>query len=301
MFYLKQILNDRYTNLGGFILKKYLLPIAVISLAIGLSACDATDNQEQVKEKTKQQREKEKLEKQQQKEAEKEQLKKEKDANKQAKDEEKEQSKKEKEEQKKTKELEKEANKQAKDEEKEQLKKEKEEQKKEKELEKDANKQAKDEEKERLKKEKEEQKNAKEAEQETEKQKRKTNQIETDYREAIIAHNNKTSNAMKSFADVYSKNDLQNPKWVSEALDASNSLQGITKTPPNVTVPEKFKNVHSKYLESLNKYNEAASLTIEFFDTYDISKLNKAVILINEGNSLTKESTELINQISTNN
>ncbi|WP_324647868.1 hypothetical protein, partial [Bacillus pacificus] len=112
--------------------------------------------------------------------------------------------------------------------------------------------------------------------------------LESNYRSAYATHSKKLTDSLNQTGNLLINNKIGNEEWTIKLAASLIMLQDVTENPPNVQVPDKFKEVNSLYMQALEKFNQSAKLTPEALDEGNTNKMQKATNLMNDGGEILK-------------
>ncbi|OQR56565.1 hypothetical protein CDB3_12190 [Bacillus sp. CDB3] len=144
---------------------------------------------------------------------------------------------------------------------------------------------------------KQEQEVKKKAEAEARKAEAHQKVLESNYRSAYAIHSKKLTDSLNQTGNLLINNKIGNEEWTIKLAASLIMLQDVTENPPNVQVPDKFKEVNSLYMQALEKFNQSAKLTPEALDEGNTSKMQKATNLMNDGGEILKSANTLLKDI----
>lgn len=121
--------------------------------------------------------------------------------------------------------------------------------------------------------------------------------LESNYRSAYATHSKKLTDSLNQTGNLLINNKIGNEEWTIKLAASLIMLQDVTENPPNVQVPDKFKEVNSLYMQALEKFNQSAKLTPEALDEGNTNKMQKATNLMNDGGEILKSANTLLKEI----
>ncbi|WP_439876116.1 hypothetical protein ACSLGG_12260 [Bacillus mycoides] len=121
--------------------------------------------------------------------------------------------------------------------------------------------------------------------------------LESNYRSAYATHSKKLTDSLNQTGNLLINNKIGNEEWTIKLAASLIMLQDVTENPPNVQVPDKFKEVNSLYMQALEKFNQSAKLTPEALDEGNTNKMQKATNLMNDGGEILKSANTLLKDI----
>ena len=121
--------------------------------------------------------------------------------------------------------------------------------------------------------------------------------LESNYRSAYANHSKKLTDSLNQTGNLLINNKIGNEEWTIKLAASLIMLQDVTENPPNVQVPDKFKEVNSLYMQALEKFNQSAKLTPEALDEGNTNKMQKATNLMNDGGEILKSANTLLKEI----
>ncbi|MEC3523789.1 hypothetical protein [Bacillus paranthracis] len=121
--------------------------------------------------------------------------------------------------------------------------------------------------------------------------------LESNYRSAYATHSKKLTDSLNQTGNLLINNKIGNEEWTIKLAASLIMLQDVTENPPNVPVPDKFKEVNSLYMQALEKFNQSAKLTPEALDEGNTNKMQKATNLMNDGGEILKSANTLLKEI----
>ncbi|HDR3522707.1 TPA: hypothetical protein QCO17_003589 [Bacillus pacificus] len=121
--------------------------------------------------------------------------------------------------------------------------------------------------------------------------------LESNYRSAYATHSKKLTDSLNQTGNLLINDKIGNEEWTIKLAASLIMLQDVTENPPNVQVPDKFKEVNSLYMQALEKFNQSAKLTPEALDEGNTNKMQKATNLMNDGGEILKSANTLLKEI----
>lgn len=121
--------------------------------------------------------------------------------------------------------------------------------------------------------------------------------LESNYRSAYATHSKKLTDSLNQTGNLLINDKIGNEEWTIKLVASLIMLQDVTENPPNVQVPDKFKEVNSLYMQALEKFNQSAKLTPEALDEGNTNKMQKATNLMNDGGEILKSANTLLKEI----
>ncbi|MBO1583245.1 hypothetical protein [Bacillus sp. XF8] len=122
-----------------------------------------------------------------------------------------------------------------------------------------------------------------------------TTTSETEYRNKMTNHSQKLSKAFQTFSEVFINPKIRNDNWTKKAAASVVEIQSLAENPPSGEVPPAFKEVHSMYLQSMDKYIESMNMLSKALDSRDINQLNAAQVPFEEGTEFIDKAVKLMN------
>lgn len=102
------------------------------------------------------------------------------------------------------------------------------------------------------------------------------------------------ADSMVRFGSLSSEADFLNPDWLADIKAETNVMRGLRRDFQKLTPPPEFQTVHRLTDEAMGKTIEAGDLVYEGSRDFDVSKIERAVDLIDEANGLINEATSLL-------